>query len=181
MPVKETRRHLAVVLIIAAAMAVLFAVVSLVWDSKRSYIGRNEELLRSLPVYPGARQVAIESQPYYLTESGSADGYGTRATFEVLGVTADELLSFFETNLPPDWTVRREVTPCRNLDTGTPCPSMISLHAVKGAAYISVDPANLNTSLSSYDLYVDHDSYLADPAPATVPPAPTPTFSPVVR
>jgi hypothetical protein len=58
---------------------------------------------------------------------------------------------------------------------------MVSLQAVKGIAFVGIDPANLGASLGSYDVYVDHDSHLAEPTPATVPPAPTPTFTPVAR
>ena len=181
----DRNRPLFALLVIAAAAAALFVVVPLLWDGTDSYVDRNEDLLRSLPVYPGANRVAIESHPYRLTESGPVDGYGTRATFEAPATTTNELLSFFEANLPAEWTVWRDEIPCRRIDTGAACPSMFFLRATKGTAYVSVDPSNLGTRLGSYDVYVDHDSYLADPTstPGAVPPAPTPTatFTPSVR
>ena len=181
----DRNRPLFALLVIAAAAAALFVVVPLLWDGTNSYVDRNEDLLRSLPVYPGARQIAIESHSYHLTESGPVKGYGTLATFESPGVTTDNLLSFFEANLPAEWTVWRDEIPCRRIDTGAACPSMFFLRATKGTAYVSVDPSNLGTRLGSYDVYVDHDSYLADPTPTpgAVPLAPTPTatFTPSVR
>jgi hypothetical protein len=61
---------------------------------------------------------------------------------------------------------------------------MVSLQAIAGRAYVGIDPANLTTPLGSYDEYVDHDSYLAEPTPAVLPaapPIPTATLTPVVR
>jgi hypothetical protein len=91
----------------------------------------------------------------------------------------EELLSFIEENMPTGWTTHREVTPCRNLIDGSACPSMISLQAVNGSAFLGVDPMNLNAPVQSYDVYVDHDSHLADLPPASVPLSPT--LAPAVR
>ena len=181
--VSNRNRSLFALLAVAVAAAALIVVVPLLWDGTNSYVDQNEDLLRTLPVFPGASQVAIDSHPYRATESGPVTGYGTLTTFKAPGAATEDVLSFFEVNLPAGWTIWRDEIPCRNIETGAACPSMFFLRATSGSAYLSIDPSNLGTRLGSYDVYVDHDSHLAEPTPATAPPAPTPTptFTPVIR
>ena len=170
-------------LVIATAAAALFVVVPRLWDGTNSYVDQNEDLLRALPVFPGARQVRVDSHPYHLTESGPVAGYGTLATFETADATTDDVLAFFEAGLPERWTTWRDEIPCRNIESGVACPSLFFLRAVSGTAYVSVDPSNLGTPMASYDVYVDHDSHLTEPTPVNAPaaPTPTPTFTPLPR
>lgn len=167
---KTHHRLLASLLGIAALAAAVFVVVPTLWDGTNSYVDRNEDLLRELPVYPGARHLHTSSNPYRLSESGPVAGYGTLATYEAPDTDVESLLSFFEANLPDEWTVWRDEIPCRDIATGRACPSQFFLRATRGSAYVSVDPSNIGTRLGSYDVYVDHDSHLAEPTPPTMPP-----------
>jgi hypothetical protein len=136
------------------------------FESKNDYVEKNEALLSELALYPGSTQVSIESSSYRDRESGPVTGYGTRATFQApLKTTIDDLFTFFDEQLSPDWEVWQDSIPCTNIQTGSPCPAQRFLRAARGRQFISLDPSNLYNQGHSFDIYVDHDSELAESAP----------------
>jgi hypothetical protein len=86
--------------------ALLVAVVLLVGCggvSRSDYVSRNEALVASLPLYPGAVKAHEISTPYVKSEGGLSskpDGYTTTLVYRVrTGTPAASVLRFYETRL----------------------------------------------------------------------------------
>lgn len=151
------------VLVGVLLVAVALVVVSVFGSSANRHVRQNETLFESLPVFPGAQLISLDSHAYYLNESRIASGYSTLATFRApAGTLPEQVLDFMAANIGPEWQVARQSTACLNFQDGSACAPMISLRAVNGTAFVSVDPANLGPDGNgSLDVYVDHDSHLA--------------------
>jgi hypothetical protein len=71
--------------------------------SRGDYVSRNEALVRSLPVYPGAVKTHEISTPYVKSEGGMStrpDGYTTSVVYRVpRGTTDASVLRFYATRL----------------------------------------------------------------------------------
>ncbi len=99
-------------------------------------VRRNEEIIASLPVFPGAKRTTTSVHPFEDPDRGEEEwvdrpaGYVTRLMFEVPdGTSARDILRFFDAEMPDEWA-RRPGT----LGPGTRCyvreDAVIELEAI---------------------------------------------------
>jgi hypothetical protein len=135
---------LAVVLVAAAALFAI-GVVGCGPDVDRdSYVAKNLALLNTVPAFPGARLVTVDSAPYRLTELPGAGiaGYGTVRAYRLpAGTKARAVISFYRRALQPEW----------EFVAGSP-DRYVSLH--RGDAYLHILPGAGNVAVE-----IDHDCY----------------------
>lgn len=73
---------------------------------REAYVARNEALLRSLPVYPGAVEIRQTSTADRADENGPVVGYTTTAVFRLpRGATGRGVADFYEEELASEWIV----------------------------------------------------------------------------
>jgi hypothetical protein len=68
--------------------------------NRSRYVDRNEAILKSLPVFPGAVARREFSTPHYATEAQSPNGYTTTVVYRApRGTRSAQVLRFYETQL----------------------------------------------------------------------------------
>jgi hypothetical protein len=117
-----------------------------------NYEAENNELIATLPLFPGASEASRTTAAYAHGDSGPADGYGTRVTFRVPpGTTPDDVVGFYSRALP-NWAVEVTRVPC-----GAEC-EIVNAGFRQGDYLITLGTANLtidDESQFSFDLYAD--------------------------
>jgi hypothetical protein len=75
--------------------------------SDNEHVARNEAILRTIPVFPGARRVALSSGPYYANDGeGAPVGYVTRASYRLpRGTTKERVVRFYTARLRGTWSL----------------------------------------------------------------------------
>jgi hypothetical protein len=110
---------------------------------------RNLAILRELPVFPNARELEVTTAPYYGDEEGifdSAEGHTTTITYTVpTQTTQRELVRFFRSRLAEDWEC--------NVERGG---GYLLLLCSSDVGSISVNPDNLATPRSGFEVVADH-------------------------
>ena len=160
---------------IGLAVAVVGVVVGGVvwyWDlfgiEERAYVRKNEEIIDSLPAFPGARLVETGSSAYYGDSKWSrAEGHSTSATYAIpTGVAWVDVLAFYAEELADAW----EVSVLEPVRAGAPSPSSAAparfLSADRGKAVVSVQlrtdgpagTAPAEDPPTQYVVVVDHES-----------------------
>lgn len=121
---------------------------------------QNLAILHELPRFPGARELEVSTVPYYGDEEGPfdrAEGHTTTITWGAPSRTTQrELIRFYRSRLEEDWECdveRLEVI--GNTDAQHP-PAYLELLCSSGTASLSVNPDNLATRKSSFDVVADH-------------------------
>jgi hypothetical protein len=124
---------------------------------------QNLAILHELPTFPGARELEVSTDPYYGDEEGPldrAEGHTTSITYRAPGgTTQTELVRFYTSRLVNGWDC--EVERSREIAIGdTPRPRRgrvyLQLGCTSDTASISVNPDNLTTRASSFDVVADH-------------------------
>lgn len=80
--------------------------------SRDEYVEKNEELLASVPVFPGARRIDVRHSPYYEGDSAGAPvaGYTTAIAFGLPeNASRVEVARFYERRLSDDWVLVEEL------------------------------------------------------------------------
>jgi hypothetical protein len=121
---------------------------------------QNLAILHELPTFPGARELEVSTAAYYGDEEGpfdAAEGHTTTITYGAPGgATQRELIRFYRSRLEEDWECdveRSEVI--GNTDAQHPRAYLV-LQCSSATASISVNPDNLTTRKSSFDVVADH-------------------------
>lgn len=151
------------------------------WDlfalGERAHVRKNEEIIDSLPAFPGAQLVELRSSSY---SSGSdfrvlvrADGYSTEATYSIpAGAAWDDVLAFYAEELDDAW----EVSVDQLVQAGLPPPDarpIKFLNAYRDRASVGVQlstdgpagTASAEDPPRQYVVIVDHDANLPEPEP----------------
>lgn len=119
---------------------------------------QNLAVLRELPSFPGARELEVVTAPYYGDEEGPfdhAEGHTTSITYSAPGGTTQrELVRFFRSRLE-GWRCRVERLGVMGDPDAKP-RAYLELHCQGDTASISVNPDNLTTPKSSFDVVADH-------------------------
>ncbi len=166
-----------------ATGAALAALVVACGAGRGAYVEKNERILDTLPVIPGAERLRVESSPYYLSDSGPVDGYTTNVRYEApLGMSARDVVDFYIGSLGTDWEHCREEIPTLRLDgavpgqpdrldgaePGQPDDSILLAHfftegalvAVNTTAMVSVNTDGIfHGGAHTYEVVVDHRAY----------------------
>ena len=104
----------------------------------------NLAILRALPHVPGARRIEVSTTPYYGDEEGlfdSAEGHTTAITYAAPpGMTQRRLIRFYRSRFEPEWT----------------CDVGLELFCTSGDRSVSINPDNLTTPKSSFDVVANH-------------------------
>lgn len=124
---------------------------------------QNLTILRQLPTFPGARELEVSTAPYYGDEEGPVDqaqGHTTSITYRApRGTTQRELISFYTSRLEKDWDCEVERSGVIDI-TDAQHPRrrgvQLQLGCSSDTASISVNPDNLTSRRSSFDLVADH-------------------------
>ena len=124
---------------------------------------QNLAVLQELPIYPGARELEANTSAYYGDEGGPfdrADGHTTSITYRVPdGTTQREVVRFFTSRLEWGWECEVERSGVVDLDEG-PHPrrteALLGLWCRSGRGSVSVNPDDLTTRASSFDVVADH-------------------------
>lgn len=124
---------------------------------------QNLALLNQLPTFPGARELEVSTAPYYGDEEGPfdrAEGHTTAVTYRAPdGTTQRELIRFYRSRLEKDWECEVERSGVIDItDARRPRRSGVQLQlgCSNDTASISVNPDNLTSSSSSFDVAADH-------------------------
>jgi hypothetical protein len=110
---------------------------------ENGHVSQNKAILRSLPIFPGAREIDRTTSPYYQHDGeGAIAGYITRARFRLPSGTPPERVGrFYRSRLRRSWRLHEHIDeadgPVFNFRRGTATIS-INLH-VRGILDISVD------------------------------------------
>jgi hypothetical protein len=122
---------------------------------------QNLAILHELPTFPGASEVS--TAPYYGDEEGPfdrAEGHTTSITYRAPGGTTQrELIRFYTSRLEKDWEC--EVERLGGIDiTDAQHPRRLGVQLQLGCtsdtASISVNPDNLTSRTSSFEVAADH-------------------------
>jgi hypothetical protein len=121
---------------------------------------QNLAILRELPTFPGARELEVSTAPYYGDEEGPfdrAEGHTTTITYGAPGGTTQrELIRFYGSRLEEDWKCEVERSGVvGDIDAQHP-RAYLELLCSGDTASISVNPDNLATAKSSFDVVADH-------------------------
>jgi hypothetical protein len=124
---------------------------------------KNLAILHQLPTFPGARQLEVSTAPYYGGEEGpfdGAEGHTTLITYGAPdGTTQRELIRFYTSRLEKDWECEVERLGVIDItDARHPRRRGVQLQlgCSSETASISVNPDNLTSSRSSFDVAADH-------------------------
>ena len=124
---------------------------------------QNLAILHELPTFPGARELEVSTAPYYGDEEGPfdrAEGHTTSITYRAPGGTTQrELIRFYTSRLEKDWEC--EVERLGGIDiTDAQHPRRLGVQLQLGCtsdtASISVNPDNLTSRTSSFEVAADH-------------------------
>ena len=128
---------------------------------RSAYVEKNEQLLKRLKPYSGAKLVHKSSAPYYQPDEEASPriiGYTTNLDYELpRDAVAREVADYHGRQLA-GWKRREEVTPCVRIDKpAKPCPSVLLVFFTKGEASVSLNFDGFNgTRRKIYELVVDH-------------------------
>jgi hypothetical protein len=129
-------------------------------QDRQLYIERNEKLLGSFPVFPGAVPIAKDSHPYTIGDGGlfnQPDGYGTTVTYRLTRPSSgQEVGEFYLAEADAQWA--RNVEEIKGREPPGPQGERgptIKIHFCKDQALASVDTRNVAVN-STYAIYVDH-------------------------
>jgi hypothetical protein len=123
---------------------------------------QNLAILQELPTLPGARELEISTAPYFGDEEGpfdGAEGHTTTITYRApAGTTQRELIRFYRQRLKTEWECQVERSGVIEITRGRPRRRGVLLHlgCSSDKASIWVNPDNLTTSRSSFDVGADH-------------------------
>jgi hypothetical protein len=124
---------------------------------------QNLAILNQLPTFPGARQLEVDTSPYYGDEEGPfdrAEGHTTSITYRAPGgTTPRELIRFYTSRLEKDWECEVERLGVIDLtEARRPRREGVQLQLSCGSATasISVNPDNLTSTRSSFEVVADH-------------------------
>lgn len=158
MPAGQARRAAFSILL---ALSLISLVSGCARDADRSsYVGKNEQILKRLTPYPGAKLVHRSSAPYYEPDNDSSPiiGYTTNLDYELRrAVAAREVADFYGRKLS-GWKRREEDVPCARIDKpAKPCPSVLLVFFTRGEAGVSLNFEGFSGGLpKTYELVVDH-------------------------
>jgi hypothetical protein len=137
-------------------------------DSDKTYVEKNEAILKSLLAFPGSTEDSRESNSYRHGGSGPIAGYGTRVYYRLGSLTTEqEIREFYETNMDGSWV--RDIHEIPINQTGespasTPGPPGAPGRRVETViqfcreeAFVAVN--TLNVGMGLYDVYVDHRAF----------------------
>ena len=124
---------------------------------------RNLAILHALPSFPGARELEVSTAAYYGDEEGPferAEGHTTTITYRAPGGTTQrELVRFYKARLAKHWQCKVERSGAIDItDAKQPRRRgvyLLLLCSGDGAS-ISVNPDNLTSSTSTFDVVADH-------------------------
>jgi hypothetical protein len=121
---------------------------------------QNLAMLHELPTFAGARELEVTTSAYYGDEEGPfdrAEGHTTIITYSAPGGTTQrELIRFYRSWLERHWECEVErLGVIGETDPGEP-RAYLELHCRSDAGSISVNPDNLTTPKSSFDVTADH-------------------------
>jgi len=107
----EAKRWVAQVLLVLLLIAALSGTACST-SGRDSYINKNEQLLQSLPRYPGTVEVGMSSAEVREEEEGPVTGFTTTASFELPeGTTAEEVERFYRRRLTGQgWMLEERVS-----------------------------------------------------------------------
>jgi hypothetical protein len=116
---------------------------------RASYVKKNLAVLETVPPFPGARAVGVQSVAYRATEQSDAvAGYGTIRGYHTPARTRpSSVVAFYRRELRQDWRV---------VDVST-VPT-VSLRRGDAYLYIMAGPGGVN-------IEIDHDCYKGGPSP----------------
>ena len=124
---------------------------------------QNLAILHQLPTFPGARELEVSTAPYYRDEEGPfdrAEGHTTSITYRAPGGTTQrELIRFYTSRLEQDWKCEVERLGVIDItDARHPRRKGVQLQlgCSSDTASISVNPDNLTSRTSSFDVVADH-------------------------
>jgi hypothetical protein len=142
-----------------------------------TYVQRNEAILESLPEFPNAKRISLNSTPYR-NESGPVLGYGTRAVYKLpAGTRPGDVADFYESRLTgwrlvesPSLTRQRQRQPrgrshrSRRRKGSNPAPlAPVGPPPVfgfrRGRASVSVNLDNVLEAPRTFEVHVDHEYY----------------------
>jgi hypothetical protein len=158
-----------VALAAAAAALVLFVLAPLggwAYSALRvregPYGNANRELLAKFSPFPGARQLRIDSSPYYEPDQelfARKLGYTTNVVYEVPRRTRQtDVADHYDLQLA-GWKATREWIPCSRIDSPEPCPSILIAAWTKDEASVSLNLDGFDVPRGepkTYELVVDH-------------------------
>jgi hypothetical protein len=123
--------------------AVSFLVAAGCAGLENGHVSQNEAILRSLPIFPGARQIDVKTSRYYEHDGeGAVAGYITRARFRLpTGTPREKVARFYRTRLRGTWRLYEHIAeadgPVFNFRRGNATIS-VNLHR-RGVLDVSVD------------------------------------------
>jgi hypothetical protein len=109
----------------------------------------NERLLESLPAFPGAELVSVESEPYHGCEWPIPRRQGVRTTANYRApsaTTAEEIIEFYVTRLGGEWTYNDASIGIMTIEPGESGGALGKIPAarfVKEAATVDVSTENM--------------------------------------
>jgi hypothetical protein len=123
---------------------------------------QNLAILQELPTLPGAREIETSTAAYFGDEEGPfnrAEGHTTTITYRApAGTTQRELIRFYTERLETKWDCRVERSGVIDITRARPRRRgvLLQLGCSSDTASIWVNPDNLTTSSSSFDVGADH-------------------------
>jgi hypothetical protein len=116
--------------------------------NRDAYVEKNEELLASVPVFPGADRFEVSSSPYHGSDGeGDPIGYGTTHRFRLpKDASRVEVARFYKRRLSDEWVLVEELVEARG-------ERVVNFR--REDAFLSVNLENRNV----LELSADHDSY----------------------
>ena len=113
--------------------------------------------------FPDAHELEFDTSPYYGDEQGpfnAVDGHTTNATYSApAGTTQRKLVEFYKPRLERRWNCRIERHGVISIDDPEHPRRIevsLQLHCRSDRGSISVNPDNLATPGSSFEVVVDH-------------------------
>jgi hypothetical protein len=129
--------------------------------NRDEYITKNDALLDTLPLYPGAELFRRQDLPYSDSEMGPITGYGTSVQYSVAADVNDEdVVQFYETHLSEGWTSCEYEIHYGAAENPGPTPS--SAGSVTAAVFYRADGASVGVLTDGLAPVTDSDSYELD-------------------
>ena len=123
---------------------------------------QNLVILHQLPTFPGALELELSTAPYFGDEEGPfdrAEGHTTNITYRAPGGTTQrELIGFYRSRLEKDWECEVERLGVIDITGAQPRRRGVQLQlgCSSDTASIWVNPDNLTSRRSSFDVGADH-------------------------
>jgi hypothetical protein len=122
----------------------------------------NRRVLEELRHPPGTEVTQLVDNPYYRERgpiiSKVPVGWTLNVTLRIAqGMTASDVLAFYEHNPPDGWRVSVQDTPHMDLATGRTTGSSRTLIYKQGSAIVSINIDNLGSAATgTYEIGIDH-------------------------